>query len=295
MKLHMYPVKERNGAKNKKQNIRNFSSCVWPNLKSCNSELSNRRQQLRPQGAFARLWRWDPPPKHGKSLRVPWGRGWMIQHFYELVNKRIYWYNNFSSFTNNKIYPSILCVNRPRSMLLASQYWRKPRTPSQKWQSKTAEISRYCSAFPGYGGMRGFPLTRTLRVVFTRHEVAFGVVIRGVELYDLVKIEFWFSLRLRRLRSSENWVVEVESRGGRSKPITRRGNVSYASSSDSDNLVINGVRRKWKPSDSSDSDVVASRLCLRLRSLIFTDTVISALITLLGTPRSTQSLVKTSL
>ena len=195
----------------------------------------------------------------------------------------------------SKANPRLSPANRPRSMILTSQYWRKPRTPWQKWQSKTAEISRYCSAFPGYGGMRGFPLTRTLRVVFTRHEVAFGVVIRGVELYDLVKIDFWFSLRLRRLRSSENWVVEVESRGGRSKPITRRGNVSYASSSDSDNLVINGVRRKWKPSDSSDSDVVASRLCLRLRSLIFTDTVISALITLLGTPRPTQSLVKTSL
>lgn len=194
----------------------------------------------------------------------------------------------------SKVNPRLSPANRPRSMILASQYWRKPRTPWQKWQSKTAEISRYCSAFPGYGGMRGFPLTRTLRVVFTIHEVAFGVVIRGVELYDLVKIEFWFSLRLRRLRSSENWVVEVESRGGRSKPITRRGNVSYASSSDSDNLVINGVRRKWKPSDSSDSDVVASRLCLRLRSLILIDTVISALITLFGTPRPTQSLVKTS-
>ena len=180
-------------------------------------------------------------------------------------------------------------------MILACNTVENPVLRDKKWQSKTAKISRYCPAFPGYGGMRGFPPTRTLRVVFTSHEVAFGVVIRGVELYDLVKIEFWFSLRLRRLRSSENWVVEVESRGGRSKPITRRDNVSYASPSDSDNLVINGVRRKWKPSDSSDSDVVASRLCLRLRSLIFNDTVISALITLLGTPTPTQSLVKTSL
>ena len=110
MKLHRYSVKERNRAKNKNQNIRNFSSCVWSNLESCNSEFSNRRQQPRPQGAFARHWRWDPPPKPGKSLRVPWGRGWMIQHFYELVNKRIYWYNNFSSFTNNKTYPSLPCV-----------------------------------------------------------------------------------------------------------------------------------------------------------------------------------------
>ena len=115
----------------------------------------------------------------------------------------------------SKANPRLSPANRPRSMILASQYWRKPRIPWQKWQAKTAEISRYCSAFPGYGGMRGFPLTRTLRVVFTRREVAFGVVIRGVELYDLVKIEFWFSLRLLRLRSSENWVVEVESRGGR--------------------------------------------------------------------------------
>ena len=68
----------------------------------------------------------------------------------------------------------------------------------------------------------------TLRLVFTSDGV--GVVIRSVELYDLVKTAFWFfwfRLRLRRLRSSKNWVVEVASRSGRTKPITKHGNVHY--------------------------------------------------------------------
>ena len=68
----------------------------------------------------------------------------------------------------------------------------------------------------------------TLRLVFTSDGV--GVVIRSVELYDLVKTAFWFfwfRLRLRRLRSSKNWVVGVASRSGRTKPITKRGNVHY--------------------------------------------------------------------
>ena len=55
-----------------------------------------------------------------------------------------------------------------------------------------------------------------------------GVVIRSVELYDLVKTAFrffWFRLRLRRLRSSKNWVVGDVSRSGRTKPVTKRGNV----------------------------------------------------------------------
>ena len=40
-----------------------------------------------------------------------------------------------------------------------------------------------------------------------------------------MKIAFWFGLRLRRLRSSEKQVVGVASRSGRSKPITKGGNV----------------------------------------------------------------------
>ena len=56
------------------------------------------------------------------------------------------------------------------------------------------------------------------------------VVLRSVELYDLVKTalwSFWFRLLLRRLRSSKNWVVGVASTSGRTKPITKRGNVHY--------------------------------------------------------------------
>ena len=40
-----------------------------------------------------------------------------------------------------------------------------------------------------------------------------------------MKTAFWFRLRLRRLRSTENWVVGVGSRSGRTKPITKHGNV----------------------------------------------------------------------
>ena len=124
--------------------------------------------------------------------------------------------------------------------------------------------------------MLGFPLTRTLRVVFTSHEVGVGVVIRGVKLYDLVKTEFRFRLRPRRLRSNENWVVEVASRGGRSKPITRRGNVSFYW------LILTlllQIRTIWSLLESEENEnhlilptpmPSRSRLCLRLRSLIFT-------------------------
>ena len=35
------------------------------------------------------------------------------------------------------------------------------------------------------------------------------------------------SSRLRRLRSTKNWVVGVANRSGRTKPITKRGNVHY--------------------------------------------------------------------
>ena len=58
-----------------------------------------------------------------------------------------------------------------------------------------------------------------LRLVFTSDRVVFGIVSRSVEQYDLMKIklmeleaEHWFCLWLRRLRSSENCIVEVASR-----------------------------------------------------------------------------------
>ena len=55
-----------------------------------------------------------------------------------------------------------------------------------------------------------------MRLVFTSDGV--GVAIRSVELYGIVKTAFWFRLRFHRLRSSENWVVGVASRSGRTKP-----------------------------------------------------------------------------
>jgi len=67
------------------------------------------------------------------------------------------------------------------------------------------------------------------RMVFTSDGV--GVVIRSVKRYDVVKIKqrsrkqsFLMRLRFRRLQSSENQIVGVVSRSGRTKPITKRGN-----------------------------------------------------------------------
>ena len=64
-----------------------------------------------------------------------------------------------------------------------------------------------------------FSAGEDLRLVFTSDGVVVGVAIRRVERYDLVKIkpteseaEHWFCLCLRRLRSSENCIVEVASR-----------------------------------------------------------------------------------
>ena len=62
------------------------------------------------------------------------------------------------------------------------------------------------------------------RLVFTGDGVVVvvGVVIRSLERYDLVKMkpteseaEHWFRLRVRRLRSRENWIVGVWSGSGR--------------------------------------------------------------------------------
>ena len=100
-----------------------------------------------------------------------------------------------------------------------------------------------------------------------------------------MKTAFWFRLGLRRLRSSENFIVGVASRSGRFKELNQSQSVRTCmwfvypstSSSNSDNLVftrswdfdgvVRGVGRKWKRSDSSDSDSVA--LMTRLTTLIF--------------------------
>ena len=57
--------------------------------------------------------------------------------------------------------------------------------------------------------------------------VGVGVRVRCVERYHLLKTAFRFRLRLRRLRSSEIWVVGASNRIGKTKPITKRGNVHW--------------------------------------------------------------------
>ena len=124
---------------------------------------------------------------------------------------------------------------------------------------------------------RNGPSWLALRLVFTSDRVVVGVAIRSVEWCDLVKIkptdseaEHCIRLWLRRLQSSENGIVGVASRSGRVNhsqcPI--RGLVIgwvfrfclrlWQSSfhwiiSDG---VISGIGRKWKRSDSSDSDSI---------------------------------------
>ena len=105
----------------------------------------------------------------------------------------------------------------------------------------------------------------------------------------------------------------MESRSERTKPITKRGNMycdwlilplllptpTIWFSLDHKRNVSDGIvsrsRRKWKRSDSSDSDSVV--LMTPLTTLIFDfHSVISALTTPLTTPTpKTPSLVKTSL
>ena len=119
-----------------------------------------------------------------------------------------------------------------------------------------------------------------------------------------------------RLWSSENQIVGVGSRRRRTKPITKRGNVhsdwlilplllptptiwfSLDHKRNVSDGVVSGVGRKWKRSDSSDSNSVA--LLTPLTTPIFDfHKVLSApttpLTTPLLTPTPTPSLVKTSL
>ena len=91
------------------------------------------------------------------------------------------------------------------------------------------------------------------------------------------------------LRSSVNWIVEDASRSGKTKPITKRGNVhcdwfilsplfstpAIWFSLDHKRNVSGGVGRKWKRSYSSDSDSVALFIFFDIHK------VISALMSLL--------------
>ena len=77
-------------------------------------------------------------------------------------------------------------------------------------------------AFQNFLGFLLRQVTNHLRLVFTSDGVVVGGVIRRIGRYDLVRIkpteseaEHWFCLCLRRLWSSENCNVGVESRSGR--------------------------------------------------------------------------------
>ena len=112
---------------------------------------------------------------------------------------------------------------------------------------------------------------------FTSDGVEVGVVIRSVELYDLVKTAFWFCLPFCRLRSSENWVAGVTSRSGRTKPITNRANVHcdcYPSASASD--PYNLVSPVSLDNKRNVSDGVVSGVARKSRDVLILPTPISS-------------------
>ena len=147
-----------------------------------------------------------------------------------------------------------------------------------------------------------------LRLVFTSDRVR--VIIRSVE--DNVPIPLMTQSLTFRLWSSENQIVGVGSRSRRTKPITKRGNVHcdwfipllllptptiWFSQDHKRNVsdgVVSGVGRKWKRTDSSDSDFV-TLMTLLTTPIFYFQYVISALTTPLTTLTPTPSLVKTSL
>ena len=116
-----------------------------------------------------------------------------------------------------------------------------------------------------------------------------------------MKTAFWFRLRLRRLRSSKNLVVGVESRSGRTKPITKCGNVHCDwfilllllltpitwFSLNRKRWSHKRIRKKMETFWFFDSDAVA--LMAPLTTPIFDPAT-----TLLMIPTPTPSLVKTS-
>ena len=131
-----------------------------------------------------------------------------------------------------------------------------------------------------------------------------------------MKTAFRFRLRLRRLHSAYDLVKtrlsESKAEAEGLNPITKRGNVrcdwfilplllptpsiwfSLDHKRNVSDEVVSGIGRKWKRSDSSDSDSVA--LMTPLTNPIFDfHWVISALTTPLTTPTPNPSLVKTSL
>ena len=129
-----------------------------------------------------------------------------------------------------------------------------------------------------------------------------GIGVRRIRRFPFLPTPLTTPSLTFRLWSSENQIVGVGSRGGRTtKPIAKSGNVHYDwfilplllptptvwfSPDHKRNVskgVVSGVARKWKRLDSSDSDSVA--LMTPLTTLNFdSHWIISALTTSLTTP-----------
>ena len=219
-------------------------------------------------------------------------RNCFLDHYWGCIVQLLANNNYFSLVTTNN--PRSLCESKPGPVFLSFLNWQvsPPQLPSSLAYKNSLLSFKVNIHLVG-------PL---LRLVFRSDRVGVGggIVIRSIKIYDLVKTAFWFfRFQLQRawlcpLRSSENWVVGVTSRSGRTKPITKPGNVHYDwfilplllptltiwfSLDHKQNVsgeVGSKVGRKQKCSNSSDCDSVG-------------------LMTLLMTPTPTLSLVKTSL
>ena len=134
----------------------------------------------------------------------------------------------FTAFILRKIWEKNLKTSHYglRAVSLFSVVRRTKRETHKTWTKRETARSLISVRSKLKRGVLSLRLSRGSPLQAGLHWV--GVVIRSVELYDLVKTAFrffWFCLRLRRLRSSKNWVVGVTSRSGRTKPITKHGNV----------------------------------------------------------------------
>ena len=184
---------------------------------------------------------------------------------------------------------SNIFIKHNSSFALATQFWYISLTSLHDYDVKFPHTTFYVKA--GFHQRRSRSRSRNQKR----------------RAYDLVKTAFRFRLRFRRL-STENQIVGVGSRCRRTKLITTRGKLhcdwlilplllptttiwfSLDHKRNVSDGVARGVGRKWKRSDSSDSDSVA------LMTPIFDfHQVISALTIPLTNPTPTPSLVKTSL
>ena len=150
-------------------------------------------------------------------------RNCFLDHYWGCIVQLLANNNYFSLVTTNN--PRSLCESKPGPVFLSFLNWQvsPPQLPSSLAYKNSLLSFKVNIHLVG-------PL---LRLVFRSDRVGVGgeVVIRSIKIYDLVKTAFWFfRFQLQRawlcpLQSSENWVVGVTSRSGRTKPITKPGNV----------------------------------------------------------------------